>query len=462
MQRLKRAFTLIEVMVAIGITAVVVTGVSVFINRQQMVVKDMEVRLIIRSLSQSIEQVLSNPQAIATSIKYSTTNGNILLKNCISKSRSPFPLVRQRHDKVINKQGQWNNQKNDAATLTSVVNTGDYCSSKATNPEKQVPFELFLPFSSSRTLTPAELEKNVVAGDINNPQIYSIRTSGKPCNRKKEQAGCDFKVYTFFWASCPPDLSDFVDDPNSALPSPAATCQTAQTLNFRYQIVFDPTRKSSYSLKKYVYNVKGVGVIHRLKNVPDNKLFWMNYVSRSWSNMKSNYSNLLMSPTGAITMPVSIIPSLGEEVSGVCPLNFTMTGIKDGKPICECLFPYKLLPDTLGIGPGLCMADEQNCNDPNKRYRGIDENGNIICQKVKCEKKQINWKTNTGGCKTGGWIESIRPIPQKRGTKKKKLPSSSCKVEKGCTIGKWGGSCQSPVSCYEEINCCYESPEIPR
>lgn len=411
--------TLVELMIAIGITVTLSLGIATFVSQQQRTVRDMQVNLRTKEIAQRIERALSDPNVIRASSVFSNADGNVALRNCLSLAGDPNALA---------------------------------CS--ATDPRAQVGFELILPFRDSSSVAPQLLEKHTIAGSPSQPALYNI-LDGRLCSRAAPERGCDVKVRAYFWATCGPQ-DTFLGTPGetrSGRPEFTPTlCSTAQTLHLRYQVVYEPAIPRSGSQRIHV------------SNYPPDKVFWVEKDS-------------VMSTLGAITIPVSIVPRDITASESSCAPNFSVTGIQDGEPVCECLFPYTFVPSGLGDDKGACFAEEKRCA-ADERFRGVDADGGVICTQVCCETKTIDWNAGGSlGCKRGGWMESIRPIieqivpPPNRDlpgyarddVSDPSIPDSSCRADLSspCAINKYGGSCTTDVTCKEEIKCCYEFDETP-
>lgn len=397
--RHRHGLGLFELMIAIALSSFVIAGIATYLSQQQRLIDDMSLKLALRSIAARLEQTLSNPAAIAASSAYSSAAGNRALKDCISKPSKEETIVRP-------------------------------CT--ATDPERQQYFELYLPLPRGSKFSRKLVEDKLVAGTDLSPALYPLRSTHARCQRKNvADKGCDLHVVATFWASCAPNLEKVMGDQGARAvvagtelpPDLPSSCTTAQTLNFRYQIRYAPAQGS---------------LRRRIDNFPRDKAFW------------KDEKRGVMSSTGAITMPIDIIPSEEGKLYS-CPPNYSLTSIEGGKAKCECLFPFKLQKGSFGVD--ICIAQESKCANT-ERYRGLTPDGKIICKEVRCEPKTVDWSKPGGGCDRGGWVESIRPVlvPDDDGN----IPTSSCVATQGCGMTKWGGSCSVKVTCYEEIYCCYE------
>ncbi len=429
--------TLVELMVAVGVFSVVAGGVSVFLSQQQLMVRKLQQRLQIRSIARLVERTLQNPAALRASADYGSSLGNGQLKKCLRS-------------------------QGEAQATNSACSDTDFT--------KQVSFDLLGQLSDSSSITTSRIQRALVSGEDARPALYRL-VDGAPCSRdnRPDRNTCNVEVRTYFWATCAPlDTLGFANvsnlDPGnlwgliffalmqrSAPTATPTTCLSAQSIHLRYQI-------------RYVPGISQRGVwANTIDNYPPDEIFYD--------------PGKLFSARGAITLSIAEVPR--SESVATCPPNYTMTGMKGGEPICKCLPPHKLPVGCTGTSCS-CTAAAKTCAS-NYRYRGTDATGNILCCPVWCQNVPIDWSQGspssawvwnwskfkyeykvisnpTLGCGPGGWIESVTPLTPAGAYYPQNGPNpGSCAVKSACQMGKWGGTCSTPVSCTEQYSCCYES-----
>ncbi|MBP6217804.1 MAG: hypothetical protein KA436_04380 [Oligoflexales bacterium] len=416
----QKAMSLTEVLVAMGASGVLILVTTVFLSNQQENAKELEQMMSMKALAMDIEEALSNPKNIFSSATLSTDDGNKALKECILSS----PLC-QRH---------------------------------ATDLRRQLPFELITSLGREAVTIP-NIQKHRVAGTKTKPAIYRIKNRTL-CPIDSTAGDCNLEVRTYFWANCPTDDASLgtaqsgEDDSVSAasagnLNSSPSECSRAQTINLRYQVVMNNRAVGGGAVTK---------VRRTLPSIPTDEAFW------------DDKPTLLSSSFGATSLPVALIVQ-DSDLRLQCGPNYTITGIKDRKAICECIYPFK--EETAADGSKSCTGVTRQCR-ANERYRGVNLDGTIICQPIYCESTLVEslnsdsspspvaaGTARSEGCNKGGWIESIRPAPQRppaagTGAAAHPIPETSCYSQSPCAVDKWGGSCTSVVKCFIELSCCYE------
>jgi hypothetical protein len=415
-------------MMTTAIVGVVALAAATYMSQQQRTVKDVESHLRIVDIANKIQQTITNPTILRNSADLGSAPGNIQLRNCL-------------------------------ATTASALANGTSCT--ATDPQHQVTFDLILPIRPPTIVNIASIESNTKAGENSKPALYKI-LDGTQCPRSAtSDPQCNLRVKAYFWATCPADLTflgptqtetpgrrgrpSLVTNSTSTPTFAPTVCSRAQTINVRYQVTFSQNATT------------GAGTtLHNIPNVPDDKLFW------------TDPSRNTTTTFGAVTLPVSLFP--GPSVSPIaCPTNSSLIGVVDGVPKCACMFPFKPAPGCVAGQTCACIDIDRHCA-PDERYRGIDLNGNIICCPVYCQTVVVTSSSSTPkGCRTGGWIESIKEIwpttSVSRTVMQNGVPvttnittayKGSCMSDSECSLGKWGGSCSTNVICKESYNCCYE------
>lgn len=400
--------TLVELMIGLGIAGMISVGVATYLSQQQRTVKQLKSNLRMTTIARQVQRAISDPKVISFSAgqagQQGVGPGNIALLNCI---------------------------KSVSQSLA------DKTSCTSTDPQKQISFDLILPIKGGApAYTLAERDQNTIAGhDVGvspGPALYKM-LDGTHCTRSSVTAtggnaaplkGCNIQVRAFFWATCPgavPFSGDVLQTTPQAPDFAAPSCPTAQTLHLHYQVSYTGVGEGSYKLLT--------------SNIPDDKVFYEPGTKKP-------------STAGAITISVSSLPP-PTSTPLFCPTNSTMTGVVNGQPVCKCMYPYKAVAGCTGLlGPCACTDVQKTCS-PEQRYRGIDTSGNTICCDVKCEWRDVNPAMPGSGCRQGGWVEEIQPVPAAGLT-------SSCVAVSECKIGKWGGTCTVPVTCTEKHKCCYD------
>ncbi len=271
---------------------------------------------------------------------------------------------------------------------------------------KQKGLELILPVATSDAGNSAQRDKNTIAGTQDFPVSYTL--DGQKCsNTAQPSAACVLKAYAYFWASCPADLRQ-VPTFTGGSGGFSGECAQADAIHVRIHVVYEPTGAPSH-LSGY-----------QLPSVPADAVFYTNVASKT------------MSATGAISTSTSLIP-LPASTSFVCPVNYILTQVADGKPTCACLYPFEELKSAFTT---ICISHEQKCGF-NTRYRGTDAKGNIICQPITCTVQNLG-----SSCGIGGWIQ--------------KVSYTGCAPDT-CVFGQDGGGCSTQITCTGSVVCCYDT-----
>lgn len=396
--------TLVEIILSIGITAIVAAGVSTLLSRKMHFMKELQSNLRMRSIGQKIEKTLTDGKVLR-SILSSSDPGNATLRNCITNP----PIG------------------------------GTICT--ATDPKSQITFNLILPTGEK------------IAGTKTSPAKYKL-LDGTLCTPKtKNPKDCNIEARAYFWASCPQGNSWWdrevsnPDGSSSIVAGSAPTyiptsCPVAQVIHLRYQLVYTPTNAAAK--------------VDSVTQYPKNSYFWVGGVANSSTTALGAISvpvSSFSTPQSFSDCPPNFSMTSIEDGHPICeclsPFKLSSTcsytKYKAGvtTEICACTEPYtKCAPDT--------------------RYRGTCPDGSVRCCPVNCATRRgVEWTndgSSAGSCPIGSWLESIEPdgftASETANTK-----SKGCKVVDECPMGKWGGTCNGRVKCKETFTCCNETSD---
>jgi len=424
MRKNNRGATLTELVISISISAVIGSGIITFMLRQQTASNMLKYSLNMQAIYKRIEQIASNPEAIRHSASFSKKKGNVELLNCLSTAKP-----------------------NEAVDLCT-----------QTDPENQIAIDLLnipkgiLEQNQGAVMADKDLLKYKVSGTTKFPSLYDIKKGILCKTTTTPDSRCSIEVRSYFWATCPPNSLYMGEiDTGQGVPQetdnfiPQATpttCITAQAINIRFQIVHNYAVRNKKTKAKKI-----VKISKKLPSLPRDGVFW-----------KDPRQKRDMTTYNTLTTPVRIIPS-EKFLFLQCPLNYTMTGIKDEEPICECLYPFhKEGCLTCGTNPP-CVAVKKKCA-ANERYRGNKENGEPVCQPIYCEERKAEL-----GCQHGGWIESIKNVYWNEANEtlssddhiSGSINNACAVIADACIIGKNGGYCDANYTCNQKIRCCYET-----
>lgn len=366
-------FSLVELVIALGISTILGLGIATFLRSQQVTVYALKSSLVMHQLAKTLEEAAGRPDVVAFSALYGKSGGSSDLRACLGQVSGAPCLATQ----AINQRGM----------------------------------ELILPFTVGNEIESTRLEKNTIAGTEEHPVWYTLE--GKKCAPTASlPLTCVLQASAYFWASCPANLSGLSAETSTDTGTASggvhfsAQCEKADAVHLRIHVVHVP--KGSHSGDR------------RFPSIPSDSVFYENPQSKS------------MSATGAISTATSFIPSV-SGLSFSCPINYTVTQILDGKPKCECLYPFQELESDFIT---LCTSHEQKCGF-NERYRGTDENGTIICRPITCHQQDLG-----SSCSVGGWIQKVIY---------NKCTTDECKYE------QFGGGCAKEITCTGSIVCCYDT-----
>lgn len=431
----KRAgVTLVELMVALGITTILGVGIAGFITTQQETANQMKYAMNMRAIANQIEAAVQNPLNITTSAMFSSLPGNQLLRGCIMfpVRIGPGMVVPTGATPLI-----------DPASGATVGYSYGKCTAAATDPQHQVPIELFLASTPSGALTPTAIDPKILAsnrltGTSDRPVFYRLKDGVMCLNQNKVTGQCQVEARAYFWATCPAN-DDFLNTaPNGAAAPPSFApreCLTADAVHIRFQITHHFTE--SRSAKGLVTKVT-----RQIPAIPSDELFF------------TDSTHAAMSTLGATTISVKQLPT-EQYYQFSCPQNFTMTRVNVGaaKQVeCECLYPFQLT--RLDYGREICTLSTSRCR-PNQRYCGTDLRGNPLCQDLDCT--QTLRVPESQGCGPGGWIRDFSySIPHDKPGGQ--TYNNACLAQDMCYIWKNGGTCQKEVKvkCSKVIQCCYQ------
>lgn len=405
-------YTLVEIMVSIGITGIVAAVVGTLLTNQSRTLKKMQSDTNMQVIARMVERHIADPAVIRNSATLSNISGNIELRNCLK-------------------------------TKGQAQSDGTQCTK--TDPEDQETFELVLRLRDLPQ-NAINLERQTIAGSSASPARYKLLT-GEKCDRTNATPDCDIDVRAYFWATCPLETSVYATGVGVPEMTPDS-CLSAQTIHVRYQVVYNPTvaRSGFRSLS--------------VQNIPRDEFFW---------------NGTDTSPFGAITIPVSSIPGPEAEAID-CPENMTVTSVVEGIPTCECLYPFRDAPGCTtppcacvhstntcdpeeryrGIdanGDPICcqVYCEMRTIRSDGGVRGCGEGGWI--ESIRPIKPAVTGgvtSTVTGTASGDGGSANA-------GFDASAIPQASCMSASECSLNKWGGTCNTDVICKEEYKCCYDS-----
>lgn len=251
---------------------------------------------------------------------------------------------------------------------------------------------------------------------------YSYKTSALCTSKTLDRSHCQYEVKADFWATCG-TADEYLGEKNSpgsttsySLEDIPQECDQAKTIHIRFQVRHNRPEGSPF-------------LPFQIESMPKDDAF----------------------KESAIAIPVSSIPPVSfksfkknEAGTFLCGKNEYLTGILKGVPQCECLYPFKRQESgfcEISLG-GSCLEGE--------RYRGNDEDGKPICQKVYCENVSI-----ARGCAFGGWIEGIQ---NNFWSFTERTNENACAVVTDqCDIQEPNESCSVEVLCDQNIICCYDT-----
>ena len=371
----RNGFSFLELLIGLSMMGFFGMVIATFLRGQLVTISRLKSSMVMAQIAKNLEEAAGRTDVLAFSVGQSKIAGNIALKNCLG------------------------------------IVSGASC--QTLEATKQVGFQLIIPFHSSIESASSLLEKSTIAGTSEFPVTYTL--DGTKCTSATQNtAACVIQTYAYFWASCPAALSVAAPPTSASTGRSVATgsfsaqCPQADAIHVRIRVVHTPsggTQQDSY----------------QLPSIPADAVFY------------TDVTNRIMSATGAISTSVSSFLSASSATTFSCPINYTLTQVVNGKPKCECMYPFEELETDFIT---LCTNNVQTCAF-NERYRGTDANGTIICVPITCT--QQNWGT---ACSLGGWIQKV--------------------IFNGCTTGMCrlspeGGGCSNQITCTGSIVCCYDT-----
>jgi hypothetical protein len=275
-----------------------------------------------------------------------------------------------------------------------------------TDSNHQDSFELFLPPKKKKDF---KRNRALVAGTEKKPVYYTA--SGQPgCDPKSP--GCVFKAIAYFWATCPGDSRDFSRSKTASLFQ--KDCARAQVLNLRFQVSYITEQESKPS-------------------IPSDDGFWQ------------DRSRTLHTPNYAVAIPTAALGRYADYIQS-CPKNYSLLGVIDSKPQCQCLPPYRELTKDV------CIQENHRCL-PTERYLGTALNGKPICKKLTCTEKVITGDARVSfdfDCAPDGWLNKIQVLG--------KNPKNCRCIDDGSgsnlELRSWRAVCR--LDCGFKITCCRE------
>ena len=460
--------TLVEVMVGLAMSTTVGVIAAVILSQQKKTAQTLGHEMNIRNIANQLNIAISDPNIIVASAKYGSSNGNDELRDCIT-----YPV------RVSNKIKASDLGASVVLKKSSyqLINYGA-CFPTATDPEKQLAFDLILPRGANSTLYEKKtnkenfnIQENRIAGG-ESPVYYNLK-NGTVCPevRGAPTAECPIEVRAYFWATCPSkspygeataggtlDSSGkefLMYEGGKSQENKGATgqidldigkmtpksCLTAATIHVRFRIVhrFQETKDKPGSLTN-----------RKLPSVPRDDLFYADTTATSSSSWK-------MSSFGAVSTSVKLLAQLDRPPMRCPHANFTMTSIKDGKPVCECLYPFRLKAIG-GVLDAACVASDERCAE-NERYVGTNVKGEVCCRPIKCGWREITG-AQSAGCKRGEWMRAVKFFDKRNIPKAgKDSRKSACFADNQCVVDKSGGMCKKQVriKCWRKVYCCSET-----
>ena len=357
-KRNQKGITLVELMVAIGILGLVTTVGFTYYDQSRKNIREVQFLQVMRTIAKRLDKFSQNPEAIAFS---AAQNSNKELANCVWSQE--LSTLGEGSDYRVDK------IRNSGAAITRCTST---------DPKQQVPFSLYVP---PRDINNYEAEKRRISGG--NGGLYYDVVGRRGCNPQDPK--CIIKVETYFWATCPRGANDIrsgiqAGNPNIPLVN---DCHRAQTINIRYQV--SHIHKINQGKSKFR---------RQLPNIPRNETFWLNGQSSAGGHSVDHANPIDVAQLGRYS-----------DYIGNCKQNETLIYVKDSKPECRCLPPYRSDDGTLS---GSCILDGHQCL-PTERYLGTQITGEPICQPVEC--RNINVTGFNFDCRPNGWLTEVRGVP---------------------------------------------------
>jgi prepilin-type N-terminal cleavage/methylation domain-containing protein len=405
-------FTIVELMVTLGISSVIALIVIGIFTQSKRAIEDLTTIAQMKAVAATVQSALENREIILFNASLAKTNfdGVSDLINCF-----------------------WDpNVKNE-------INSSNAGPCSATDPQKPIELELFQPSINTSLkqitgeLSQAKLDKKNfdrerqrIAGTKDHPAWYT-RDGLRNCdpNDSKDGFKCVFKVISHFWASCPEDVVDYEQNLSTKkglpLPTPSA-CNRADSIHFRYQVSHVPWQATGKTGQR----------VKTLPPIPE-------------IDLQKNPGAL------AVTVNTSTFAHPWELISNCLP-NFTLTDIVDGKTNCQCLLPFQE-----NKADKTCKLSKNTC-PPNSRYKGTTLAGKPDCRPLRCDPpivQQISiqdkqpFNSLNFVCARPKWISKI----------KARSPSANCQCVKQYAYADreaqtWQYGCN--FACAFEVTCCWE------
>ncbi len=395
-----QGLTIIELLVASSIGIVVVLLASQFVKQNFFLVSDLDKSVVMRQIATEIEMAIGRSEVIRESARQAeniSDYGNKELLACIAL-------------KTANSQPDFR------------------CHSKFTNPKSPRPFSLILAGSNQDPNEDADdIFKRTIAGG-QEPVFY--RFNQTKCSKEESQSdpSCEVEVRAWFSGKCGPTVSDLEgfqrQGMGQAPPELQQSCLNADSVLVRYSVVHWPNRFNSPSRVH----------LKKLPSIPKDDIF----------KGEPNFAT--------VEMPVNILRRF--TLNSRCPgPNYTIKSIEQGVAKCECLSPFREIVAANALKR--CEMDLTKCT-AGERFKGIDDEGKVICQPVSCN--QIS--TLSKGCDKGSWIQSLSRINFNNSDTNEKRRTLGCKYEMPASTvlpSPQGGHAELTIECDLAIVCCNDN-----
>jgi len=219
---------------------------------------------------------------------------------------------------------------------TSGANRANNCTASSTlNPNSPTKFRVLVPHSSGANPTPFT---TLSPGDRSARFDKYGLLKDSSCVPGKD---CPYFAFAYFYAVCP---------------KKAPQCDIAETIRVIPRVFVYPKATQKWKTEK-------PGIAAPIAHKPNSRE-WA--ASKSARSIEHRASELMLAP----------------EME--CPPNQIMVGMKEGKPICNCDFGFKLIKKSVGSSTNtqnLCAPVANKCK-VGEVYTGITTSGEPICEQT--------------------------------------------------------------------------------